>query len=104
MMTIFKPERAVAGLVILLILLFPACTVHKTMTEVEPPEALPAAFSDGPPLPPTDRWWEGLGDTELDRLVEEALSDPEIDARGFLISCAIRAAISPTAAIRSWSL
>jgi multidrug efflux system outer membrane protein len=75
MMTIFKPERAVAGLVILLILLFPACTVHKTMTEVEPPEALPAAFSDGPPLPPTDRWWEGLGDTELDRLVEEALSD-----------------------------
>jgi len=62
-------------LLVLLVLLFPACTVHKPMTEVEPPEALPETFSDGEPLPTTGRWWEELGDEDLDRLVEEALSE-----------------------------
>ncbi len=75
MMTIFIHQRALGGLLILLILLFPACTVHKTMTEVQPPEELPEAFSEGETLPPTDRWWEAFGDQDLDRLVEEALAD-----------------------------
>ncbi len=75
MMTIFKPQGTLGGLLVLLILLSPACTVHKPMTDVEPPEALPETFSDGNRLPPTDRWWEAFGDENLDRLVEEALAE-----------------------------
>jgi NodT family efflux transporter outer membrane factor (OMF) lipoprotein len=73
-MTIGKPQGALGGLLLLLMLLFPACAVHKPMTEVEPPEALPETFSGGDQLPPADRWWEAFGDENLDRLVEEALA------------------------------
>jgi len=75
MMTIFKPERALGGLAIILILLSPACAVHKPMKEAVPPEPLPESFSSGEALPPVDRWWTALGDEELQRLVDEALAE-----------------------------
>jgi len=75
MKTNFKTIGLLAGLLMLAVLLTPACTVHRTITEAEPPEPLPESFSGGEPLPPTERWWEGLGDEDLERLVDEALAE-----------------------------
>lgn len=42
--------------------------------QVAVPVAVPEAFSGGGTLPPSDRWWEDLGDAELSALVERSLA------------------------------
>ena len=61
MKTNFKPVGMLTGLLVLSVLLFPACAVHKPITGAEPPEPLPDSFSGGETLAPVDRWWGPAG-------------------------------------------
>jgi len=50
----------------------PSCV--RPRPEVRPPVALPKAFSANGEAPLPSRWWTAFGDSELDRLVDEALA------------------------------
>lgn len=67
-------KKTLTGSVILLILLSASCSVYKPITSVKPTEPLPGSFSEGPALPPIDCWWKQFENSELERLIDEALS------------------------------
>lgn len=58
-------------------LVLPACSPHKVIHNPDAPIELPASFhsisAEGANLP--DRWWQDFGDAQLNKLVNEALSD-----------------------------
>ena len=67
--------KQVLFLIFFLILPVTACTVHKPLKDVEPQVKLPESFSAGQTLPPVDKWWKEFEDSELDSLIDEALSE-----------------------------
>ncbi len=59
---------------LLLVLLVSACSPFAPNLRIEEEQLLPSSFSLYDPAADTpDRWWEGMADPELNRLIEEAL-------------------------------
>ena len=69
-----RPRRCPLCLVILLSLVaLPSCAFRSA--PVQPPVAVPQAFSSQGEAAMPDRWWTAFGDADLDSLVDQALQD-----------------------------
>ena len=68
-------KKTILGILAILVAVLAGCAVHKEMEPVSPGPEVPDSFSTEGTISAPDRWWEVFEDSELNRIVDTALSD-----------------------------